>query len=164
MSIQPNRVIQRIIEQVDQSDWPALEGEVVCSVANGNFLRFYRSPHHERYATPLHFWVHALREELRATEHREDLVGIACHALGHKQSLEDWLSELSALGVDEGWNAIDALGLSAWVDAGPSVEIYRMLDSDCRRSSVVADASSMMSHFWGHGSRASWRRRASCRA
>jgi len=162
MSIQPNRVIQRIIEQVDQSDWPTLEGEVVCSVATGEFLRFYRSAHHNRYATPLHFWVHALREELRATEHREDLVGIACHALGHKQSRENWLSELAALRLGKESNAIDALGLSAWGEARPAVEIYRMLDSDCRRSSVVADASSMMSHFWGHGSRASWRRRTSC--
>ncbi len=164
MSIQPNRVIQRIIEQVDRSDWPPLEGRMVCSVPTGEFLRFYRSPHHDRYATPLHFWVHALREELGATEHRDDLVGVACHALGRKQSLEDWLAELAGLRLGAGRNAIDALGLSAWVDAGPSVEIYRMLDSDCRRSSVITDASSMMSHFWGHGSRSSWRRRTSCQA
>jgi len=164
MSIQPNRVIQRIIEQVDQSDWPALEGRVVCSAPSGEFLRLYRSPRHERYATPLHFWVHTLREELRATEHREDLAAVACHALGRKQSLADWLSELAGLRVAGGRNAVEALGLAAWADAGPSVEIYRMLDSDCRRSSVVADASSMMSHFWGHGSRSSWRRSASCHA
>ena len=163
MSIQPNRVIQRIIEQVDQSDWPALEGQLVCAPSTGEFLRLYRSPHHERYATPLHFWVHALREELQATGHRQDLVGVACHALGRKQSLADWLDELAGLRAPAGQNAVDVLGLSAWAGAGPSIEVYRMLDSDCRRSSVATDGASMMSHFWGHGSTSSWRRRVGCR-
>ena len=74
-----------------------------------------------------------------------------------------WLDELAGLQIDADRNAIDALELAAWAQAGPTVEIYRMLDSDCRRSSVVADETSMMSHFWGHGSRSSWRRRTSCR-
>lgn len=164
MSIQPNRVIQRIILQVDRSDWPALAGQVVCAEATGEFIRFYRTPRHERYATPLHFWVHALREELRTTEHREDLVGVACHALGRKQSPAEWLAELAGLRVDGGRNAIEALGLSPRVDASSPIEIYRMLDSGCRRSSVAADAASLMTYFWGHGSNASWRRRIRCSA
>lgn len=162
MSIQPNRVIHRIIDQVDRSDWPPLASRVFSSLGGGEIIRFYSVPNHERYATPLHFWVHALREELQATDHREDLVSAACHALGQNQSLADWLKELSEFSLEDGRTATQALGLSEATLARDSLQVYRMLDSVCRRSSVVSGSDRLMAHFWGHGSSASWRRVTRC--
>ena len=81
MSIQPNRVVARIIEQVDQSDWPTLPSRLVCRAGRARWVRFYHAPAQARYPTPIHFWVHALRDELTAMGRREDLAGAAAHAL-----------------------------------------------------------------------------------
>jgi hypothetical protein len=35
-----------------------------------------------------------------------------------------------------------------------------MLESDCRRSSVVESGDWLVAHFWGHGPGPSWRREA----
>ena len=87
MSIQPNRVIAKIIHQVDQADWPSL-----CSEA---------------------FAEAKAAEEIRA-------------------SLAD---------------AEDA-------------ELHWMLESECRRSSVLDLRTGFVADFWGHGAGPSWRRRA----
>lgn len=162
MSIQPNRVIHRIIDQVDRSDWPPLRSRVICANERGEFVRLYRVPVHERYATPLHFWVHALREELAATERREDLVAAAGHALCRKQSFPDWTAEVAALGLESGGDAADGLALGNISEPANTPEIYCMLESACRRSSVVAGRKWLMAHFWVHGNQASWRRRMEC--
>jgi hypothetical protein len=163
MSIQPNRVIHRIIDQVDRSDWPPLVSRVICANEPGEFVRVYRVPTHERYATPLHFWMHALREELTATERREDLVAAAGHALCRRQSVSDWTAEMSALGLESNGGAADGLILGNLPEPGHATQVYRMLESVCRRSSVFADRKSLMAHFWGHGNQASWKRRMECR-
>lgn len=164
MSIQPNRVIARIIEQVDGSDWPALETRWVVNGDGPESIRLYWAKADPRYATPLHFWVHALREELSTRDRRSDLVGAAGHALCWNQSTSDWWEELEAFaGADEGagdeisgpdWAAIRALG------QGPRSHAHRMLESGCRRSSVVGDDDWWFAHFWGHGSHRSWAREA----
>ena len=163
MSIQPNRVINRIIEQVDRSDWPSLTSSVLTSESGGESIRFYRVPQHERYATSLHFWVHALREELAATGQRHHLVGAACHAMGKGQSRSEWLSELEAFIAVGGLNAVGLFELHEFEDESRPVEIYRMFESVCRRSSVASDGRTLMAHFWGHGSPITWRRRTECR-
>lgn len=172
MSIQPNRVIHRIIEQVDRSDWPTIRGHLVASAAMteaGETLRLYRVARHPRYATPLHFWVHALREELRATGRREDLVATACHAEGRKLSAAAWLEELRALGVAEvdvtkAGEARSGVGdlarLADGVVPAAPTEIYRMLESPCLRSSVATTGDVLMAYFWTHGAAPSWRRSA----
>jgi len=165
MSIQPNRVIQRIIDQVDRSDWPPLTSAVFGSAEALEILRFYRVPKHGRYATPLHFWVHALREELQATDHREDLANAACHALGQEQPFSDWLGELDGFTSEDGRDLSEVLDLGEFGQSGIAPNpprIYRMLGSGCRRSSVVDAGDSLMAHFWGHGSRVSWRRKSIC--
>ncbi len=145
MSIQPNRVLTRIIEQVDQSDWPSLRSKVHSSTDGAEWIRVIATPSHQRYATPIHFWVHALREDLTARERREDLVGSAGHALCRNQSLEDWRAEI-------------AEELLPCESPGPAARIYRMLASDCRRSSVATAGDWLIAHFWSHGSGESWRR------
>lgn len=167
MSIQPNRVIHRIVDQVDRSDWPPLTSRLLCSPETGESLRFFQAPRDARYATPLHFWVHCLRDELSATDRREDLVGAAGHALCWSQSLSEWLAELARLRVGDATTGVEALGLGALDRADPgstegAVEVYRMLESPCRRSSVVCRTDLMMAHFWGHGSGSSWRKAALC--
>jgi len=171
MSIQPNRVIHRIIEQVDQSDWPTLPGELLLSAERGQALRIFRVPIHARYATPLHFWVHALREELAAVGRRQDLASIACHAQGQKIVAADWFEELRTVGFggrDWGLDPVDPAGLASALGLGDSeigpfsVEVYRMLESPCRRSAVVAHEEWLMAHFWAHGGAPSWRRELVC--
>lgn len=157
MSIQPNRVVARIIAQVDQSDWPPLAARVVAFDGGQGSLRVYRAPAHPCYATPIHFWVHALREDLVATERRVDLVGAAGHALCRRRPLSEWRAELDK-GTDEAARA--HLGLDGIGDWPAGTEVYRMLESECRRSSVVDHRDGFVADFWGHGGGASWRRRA----
>ena len=146
MSIQPKQVLRRIIEQVDLSDWPSLESKVHSSSDGVEWIRVIATPSHERYATPIHFWVHALRDDLTARERREDFVHSAGNALCLNQSLEDWHREIA----DEHLPCRSP---------GPTDLIYRMLASDCRRSSVAIAGDWLIAHFWNHGSGQSWRRK-----
>jgi len=162
MSIQPNRVILRIVEQVDRSDWPPLLSRVLTSQAGDESIRFYRERRNERYATPLHFWVHALREELSAVGQRDHLVGAAGHAMGRNQTRSDWLREFETFVTREGPTAAEILSLTRVAPSDSRLAIYRMLESSCRRSTVVDDGETLMAHFWGHGSNASWQRSSIC--
>ena len=159
MSIQPSRVIDRIVRQVDASGWPPLP--VRTLVAKDETLLLFSAPADPlRHATPIHFWVHALRDELAARGRRGDLVGAAVHASGRNQSVSAWLEELDALALAEGPRPVDLLGLRSLGESGSRpVEAYRMLESECRRSSVVGDGQRWWAHFWGHGSAPSWRQR-----
>ncbi len=158
MSIQPNRVIAKIVHQVDQSDWPPLRADVFGSDEGGEWLRLYRAPADARYATAIHFWVHALRDELAATGRRADLVGAAGHALCRSRSVEDWLAELDEI---EGFRSgSEGSRLRAEVGESNGMELHRMLESECRRSSVLDLRTGFVADFRGHGGGASWRRRA----
>ena len=152
MSIQPNRVVARIIHQVDRSDWPRLDSTVVVAEGGGAWLRVFRTPAHPRYATPIHFWVHALRDELAATGRRVDLVGAAGHALCRKESVEGWLGAMR-----EGAKGGRVDDVTAEVEGAARAEAYLMLASECRRSSVVDGDGFYVADFWGHGAGASWR-------
>ena len=145
MSIQPNRVIARIVEQVDRSDWPPLVSRLHPVEDEAGWIRLYAVRDAARYATSLHFWVHALREDLAALGRREDLVAAASAALGQRQSPEDWRAELG--GVSRPCVAPDA-----------RASIHRMLESVCRRSSVAVIHGWLIAHFRVHGGGASWRR------
>jgi len=157
MSIQPNRVIARIIEQVDASDWPTLPSRVFVTAAGDETIRFYWVAAHPRYATRIHFWVHALRDELASRGRRGDLILAAGHALCRNQSTSDWLMELAELDLREGGSIVERLALSAALEASRAPQAYRMLESACRRSTVVDLGGALMAHFWGHGSGESWR-------
>jgi hypothetical protein len=167
MSIQPVRVIGRMIDQVDQSDWPPLAGRFVASADETGVYRFYVAPQVERYATPFHFWVHALREERASVGRREDLVGAAGHAMCRSMSLADFLTQLDGCELAEGANAREILGLAAIPDAVVAenaaiaarrgIVAYEMLDSACRRSGLARYGGHLMTYFWGHGFAESWR-------
>ncbi len=158
MSIQPNRVIAKIIHQVDQSDWPPLRSEVFAEGDGGEWLRVYRAPADPRHATAIHFWVHALRDELAATGRREDLVGAAGHALCRRRSARDWLDALDANArFREAKTAAEIR--TSLADEGDA-ELHWMLESECRRSSVLDLRTGFVADFWGHGGGPSWRRRA----
>ena len=159
MSIQPNRVIKRIVQQVDASDWPRLESEVYPGEESGEWLRVYRAPADPRYATPLHFWAHALRDELSATECREDFIGAAGHALCHSRSISVWHAELKVI-----WSHPSFIGAEEYEPAkletsGREPQVFRMLESECRRSSVLASGEAFFADFWGHGAGPSFRTR-----
>jgi len=146
MSIHPNRVLARIIEQVEQSDWPPLAPKI-HSLANGReWIRVYEAPDLERYATSFHFWVHALRDELAARGRGEDLMGVAGHALCRNLTVSEWSAEIGEHGF-----AADTVR--------DDVEIYRMQADECRRSSVARNGDSLIAYFWGHGFGESWRRK-----
>ena len=168
MSIQPNRIVNRIIRQVDQSDWPRLDSEVFFDESGDRWLRIYRTPRHPRYATAIHFWVHALRDELSATGCRSDLVGAACHALCRKENVTQWraaFSEIDPSPVDSIFavsemNSVRETSYSvSEIDSDSEAEVYRMLESECRLSSVLSTRSILIADFWGHGDGPSWRRR-----
>lgn len=144
MSIQPNRVLARIVEQVEQSDWPRLSARIVSCPGGGEWIRLFDEPLDARYATPFHFWVHALRDDLAARGRAEDLAPVAGHALCQTQSIEEWQSDL----------------MGAWTDADRSItaeSVYLMQSGECRRSSVALCPDRLIAHFWGHGGEASWR-------
>jgi hypothetical protein len=160
MSIQPNRVIAKIIHQVERADWAPLRAEVFASEARGEWMRVYRAPAQAFHATAIHFWVHALRDELAATGRPEDLVGAAGHALCRGRAVDGWLAELEANATF----AADpvAAALRRDVEAASAPELHRMLESECRRSSVLELRGEFVADFWNHGAGPSWRRRAAC--
>lgn len=168
MSIQPNRVIHRIVDQVDKSDWPRLSCRVFSSADGNELLRVYLAADRERYATPLHFWIHALRDELTATGRRLDLVGAAGHAMGQSQSVDEWRAEIRPFlgGQTERFECPESVGRALAVhDGATPVEpsrAYRMLESECRKSSVFESRAVMLAHFWGHGATPSWRVECVC--
>ena len=162
MSIQPNRVIAKIIHQVDQADWPSLCSEVFAESDGSEWVRIYRAPADARYATAIHFWVHALREDLRATGHHEDLVATAAHAICRERPVDGWLDELTGIESVAGPAVIEALERSAGSVTDSSAQVHRMLQSPCRRSSVWASSRGFAADFWSHGPGPVWRRRAGC--
>ena len=145
MNIQPNRILARIIEEVERSDWPPLDSRTISSSNRGEWFRYFTAPTQRRYSTPFHFWVHALRDDLHACARGEDLMGMAGYALCQNQSLEDWRSDIGEnLPIDPGFES--------------EARIYRMQASECRRSSVASNRDRLFAHFWGHGAGESWRR------
>ena len=158
MSIPSNRVLSRIVEQVDRSDWPPLESEVRFSTDGTAWIRIFEARFDARYATPIHFWVHALREDLAAGARREDLRGAAGYALCRNQSSDEWRAEIGAMSSAPPASGRAKLGRASM---SKEVRVYRMLSSACRRSSVAVLDDGWMAHFWGHGPGATWRRDAS---
>ena len=147
MSLQPNRALARIIEQVEHSDWPRLRSRVLSSTDGDEWTRFFDEPFHPRYASPFHFWVHALRDDLVARGRQEDLGPVAGRALCQTQAVDEWRRELARVA-----------NYDTTLSGAP--EIYRMQANECRRSSVAISNGRLVAHFWGHGGAPSWRRKA----
>ncbi len=170
MSIQPVRIIGRMIDQVAASDWPSLEGQFVDSEDGTGSYRFYRAPKLERYATPFHFWVHALREERVTIGRGEDLVGAAGHAMCRGIALAEFIAQLDAFPLADGARATEMLGLasvpatvleaSTAIAARSGIVAYDMLESVCRRSGLASYDGNLLAYFWGHGFVESWRSEA----
>ena len=158
MSIQPNRVIAKIIHQVDQADWPSLCSEVFAESDRSEWVRIYRAPADARYATANHFSLHALRDELSATGRRDELVGAAGHALCRRRAIDCWLDTLETNHRFREAKAAEEIRASL-ADA-EDAELHWMLESECRRSSVLDLRTGFVADFWGHGAGPSWRRRA----
>lgn len=167
MSIQPVRVIGRMIDQVAGSDWPRLEGRFVDSADGMGSYRFYRVPQHARYATPFHFWVHAMREERASVGRGEDLVGAASHAMCRGIALAEFVAQLDGFPLAADARATEILGLASVpatvleTDAASAarrgIVAYEMLESACRRSGLASYDGALMAYFWGHGFAESWR-------
>jgi len=153
-------VIAKIIHQVDHADWAPLRAEVFASETSGEWLRVYRAPAQAFHATAIHFWVHALRDELASTGRREDLVGAAGHALCRARGVAAWLAELESNATFAADPAAAALRRD--IEAAPGPELHRMLESECRRSSVLDLRGEFVADFWNHGAGPSWRRSAAC--
>ena len=160
MSIQPNRVIAKIVHQVDRADWPPLRAEIYSSDSTGEWLRVYRATAQHGHATAIHFWVHALRDELAATGRREDLVGAAGHALCRGRAIDPWLAELEASRPFR--SSPLSTSLRRRVSEVSGAQLHLMLASECRRSSVLDLRGEFVADFWGHGAGPSWRRRLAC--
>lgn len=147
MSIQPNRVLARIIDQVERSDWQPLDAEIRYSPDGSESLRCFSSPRTTRYATPFHFWVHALRDDLAARSKSGDLVGSAGYALCRRQSLASFRDRVS-----EVWKLEEV--------SEERATVYEMQANECRRSSVALIDDRLYAFFWQHGFDPSWRQRA----
>ncbi len=157
MSIQPNRVVARIVDQVDQSDWPRLESSVVTFRSDDRWLRLIVAPRGVGHATAIHFWVHALRDELATIGRRVDLVGAAGQALCRKRPLENWLEGLREAHASAISGGAVLASLIRRVEALPRAELHVMLESECRLSSVLDAGDFLAVEFWGHGSGVSWK-------
>jgi hypothetical protein len=157
MSIQPNRVVARIIDQVDRSEWPPLDSRVVTFEQGDRWLRVFVAPRQACHATPIHFWVHALRDELSATGRRADLVGAAGHALCRKTAVPAWIESLRRAEERAASGGEALAALIERVSGHARAELYRMLESECRRSSVLDGGDFLAAEFWGHGAGSSWR-------
>lgn len=156
MSIQPNRVLARIVDQVDQSRWPRLASRVVTFAPEDRWLRLIVASRRPEHATAIHFWVHALRDELAFVGRREDLVGAAGQALCRKRPIGPWLDalhEMEARATSGGEAVSDLIRRMRGL---PKVERHVMLDSVCRRSSVLDAGDFFAVEFWGHGPGSSW--------
>lgn len=151
MSIQPNRVVWRIVDEVART--PDRPVRIECrrsrsdgsteSVATG---RSESGAASARFATLFHFWTHALRSFLELHGQADQLEGVAGYAMCERLDAEAFAREREryrAL-LDDG----DALEIPERVR-----EAYRMIDGPCRASVVLASEREWWALFRWHGPR-----------
>ena len=155
MSIQPGRVLWRIVDEVDRSPRVTLPRIVFDATT------FSGAPRGERievvriaaravdgaapFATLLHFWTHALRGWLDTQGQADQLVGAAGYAMCEHVGETTLRAEFARLAARL-HPASPALALD-----GEFVEAYRMIDGSCRVSFVGATETEWQSVTWGHG-------------
>ena len=123
-------------------------------------MRFYHAPAQARYPTPIHFWVHALRDELTAMGRREDLVGAAANALCRLRPFDEWRKELEEFDGEVVEALLAEVGAAEDTDDSEESQVFRMLGGECRTSSVVDHRTGFVADFQGHGDGPTWRRSA----
>lgn len=151
MSIQPNRVVWRIVDEVARTperpvcvvcrrsrDDRATEAVATACCASG--------PAGERFATLFHFWTHALRSFLELHGQADQLEGVAGYAMCEQIAAEALAHEL------EHYREPLAAGEALEV-AGRVREAYRMIDGPCRTSIVIASERQWWALFRWHGAR-----------
>jgi hypothetical protein len=155
VSIQPGRVLWRIVDEVDRTPRAMLPRSVFDATAfedaaGGERIEVVRIPSIDEngaapFATLLHFWTHALRDWLDTHGQADQLVGVGGYAMCEHVDEPTLRAEFAKLGAKLR-PAVPALALQ-----GTFVEAYRMMDGTCRASFVVATESEWQSVTWGHG-------------
>ncbi|MEE3332113.1 MAG: hypothetical protein VX246_14705 [Myxococcota bacterium] len=153
MSIQPGRVLWRIVDEVDRTPRRSFGRTLFGSAA------FSQSANSERmeiariasggdappFPTLLHFWTHALRGWLDALGQSDQLVGVAGYAMCEHMDEAETGREFERL-TRRLRPESPALSLF-----GNFAEAYRMIDGRCRASFVVATDVEWLSLTWAHG-------------
>lgn len=155
MSIQPGRVLWRIVDEVDRSPRVTLPRIVFDATAfaegsRGERIEVVRIAARAAngaapFATLLHFWTHALRGWLDTQGQADQLVGAAGYAMCEHVGEATLRAELTRLAARLHTES-PALALE-----GEFVEAYRMIDGSCRVSFVGATDTEWQSVTWGHG-------------
>ena len=153
MSIQPGRVLGRIVEEVDRTPRRSFVRTLFGSAAfsdgaNSDRMEIARidvgrgAP---PFPTLLHFWTHALRGWLDELGQSDQLVGVAGYAMCEQMDEAETGREFERL-TSRLRSESPALSLF-----GEFSEAYRMIDGSCRASFVVATDVEWVSVVWAHG-------------
>lgn len=153
MSIQPGRVLWRIVDEVDHTPRRSFVRTVFESAAFSDgadsermeIARIASRAGAPPFPTLLHFWTHALRGWLDALGQADQLVGAAGYAMCEHMDEAETRREFERL----------ASRLRSESPApsllGNFTEAYRMIDGSCRASFVVATDVEWLSLTWAHG-------------
>jgi len=153
MSIQPGRVLWRIVDEVDRtprssfvrtlfgnaafSDSANSERMEIARIASGGGV--------PPFPTLLHFWTHALRAWLDAIGQSDQLVGVAGYAMCEHMDEAETTREFERLASRLRPES------AAFSLSGDFAEAYRMIDGCCRASFVVSTDVEWLSLTWAHG-------------
>lgn len=151
MSIQPNRVVWRIVDEVART--PERPVRIVCRRSRSDRATeavatacCESDAASARFATLFHFWTHALRSFLELHGHADQLEGAAGYAMCEQLGSEELARELERYREPlAGGEVIEV--------AGRVREAYRMIDGPCRASIVIASERQWWALFRWHGAR-----------
>lgn len=153
MSIQPNRVVWRIVDEVLRGPRSPLAVERWPSVPEFGDQQVQavrcaaRSAAGGRpFATLFHFWTHALMAFLELHGQGDQLEGAAGYAMCQRLAVGAIERELE--GYRSGLESPRAISPS-----GRPLDAYRMMDGPCRRSLVVETDVEWLALFRSHGPR-----------
>ena len=147
MSIQPNRVVWRIVDEVARAPRPDLAFEETSHGSERVVVVRHRTPAGDAPpATLFHFWAHALRAFLELHDQADQLEGAAGYAMCEQLGPRELASELARLYAPLGSAAPPALPEAR--------DAYKMMDGPCRRSIVLEGSDERCAFFAHHGPRA----------
>jgi len=155
VSIQPNRVVARIVDEVARSPrptlpfvaWPSGAGYADEQIGT---LSLPAVSSATSFATLFHFWTHGLRAFLELHRMGDQLAGAAGYAMCEQLSPAALDLEIAALAQRL---PSPPAGARPFALAGKPVEAYRMIDGPCRHSLVAATESHWWASFRCHGRR-----------
>ena len=144
MSIQPNRVVWRIVDEVARAPRPRLAFEQVANRSERVVLVRHRPAGRDAgLATLFHFWAHALRAFLELHDQADQLEGTAGYAMCERLGPRELEIELAQL-----YAPLEPAMQPALPDAR---DAYKMMDGPCRRSLVLEGTSERCALFGHHG-------------